>query len=79
MPGMASHKKTLTIVFQDARLRIIPRRWTLFGLPLPRTLMPRGDSYEAEADGKFCFHVAIALPLIGPVVSYDGWLEPEPA
>ena len=65
----------LALVIDGAKLRIIPRRWTLFGLPLPRTLMPRGDSHETEADGKFRFHVEIALPLIGPVVTYDGWLE----
>ena len=66
----------LAIVTDGDRLRVIPRRWTLFGLPLPRALMPRGDSYEAEAMGKFRFHVEIALPVIGPVVTYDGWLTP---
>jgi hypothetical protein len=66
----------LAMVTDGANLRVIPRRWTLFGLPLPRTLMPRGDSYEAEAAGKFHFHVEIALPLMGPVVTYDGWLDP---
>ena len=66
----------LALVTQGPKLRVIPRRWTLFGLPLPRALMPRGDSYEAEQNGKFRFHVEIALPLIGPVVTYDGWLDP---
>ena len=64
----------LALVLQNNRLNIIPRRWTLFGLPLPKSLMPHGDSYETERDGKFRFHVEIALPLIGPVVTYDGWL-----
>ena len=66
----------LALVLDGAVLRLIPRRWTLFGLPLPRALMPQGDSYETERDGKFRFHVEIALPLIGPVVTYDGWLDP---
>ena len=66
----------LALVIEGARLRIIPRRWTLFGLPLPLALMPRGDSHEQEIHGQFRFHVEIALPLIGPVVTYDGWLEP---
>ncbi len=66
----------LALVVDGDRLRIIPRRWTVFGLPLPRALMPRGDSYEHEQNGKFRFHVEIALPLIGPVVTYDGWLDP---
>jgi hypothetical protein len=66
----------LAMVTQGPKLRVIPRRWTLFGLPLPRALMPRGDSYETEQADKFRFHVEIALPLIGPVVTYDGWLDP---
>ena len=69
----------LALVVAGAKLRIIPRRRTLFGLPLPRTLMPRGDSHQTESDGKFRFHVEIALPLIGPVVSDDGWLVPKTA
>ncbi len=66
----------LAMVTQGAKLRVIPRRWTLFGLPLPHALMPSGNSYETEQNGKFRFHVEIALPLIGPVVTYDGWLDP---
>ena len=67
----------LALVAHDSRLNIIPRRWTLFGLPLPKAIMPTGNSYETEIDGKFRFHVEIALPLIGPVVTYDGWLDPQ--
>ncbi len=67
----------LALVLQDNRLNITPRRWTLFGLPLPKALMPRGNSYETERDGKFRFHVEIDLPVIGPVVTYDGWLLPH--
>lgn len=64
----------LAMVVDGSRLRILPRRWSLLGLPLPRALMPRGDSHETEVDGKFRFHVEIALPLIGPVVTYTRWL-----
>lgn len=66
----------LALVVEGAKLRLIPRRWTLLGLPLPRFLLPKGDSHETEEDGKFRFHVQIAVPLIGPVVTYDGWLQP---
>ena len=54
---------------------MIPRRWAFFGLPMPRALMPRGESYEAEVAGTFRFHVEITLPLIGPVVRYEGALQ----
>jgi hypothetical protein len=64
------------LVTQDPKLRVIPRRRTLFGLPLPRAWMPHGDSHEAEENGRSRFHVAIALPLIDPDVTYAGWLDP---
>lgn len=66
----------LALQVRDERLNIIPRRWSLLGMPLPRALMPGGTSWEEERDGRFRFHVEITLPLIGPVVSYDGWLTP---
>ena len=65
----------LALEWTEQRLRLIPRRWTILGLPLPRALLPRGDTYEAEIDARFHFHVDITLPLIGPVVCYQGWLQ----
>ncbi|MGB7262017.1 MAG: DUF4166 domain-containing protein [Albidovulum sp.] len=67
----------LAITWDGTRLGIIPRRWSCLGLPLPRFLMPGGDSHECEIDGRFHFHVEITVPLIGPVVRYEGWLLPE--
>lgn len=67
----------LALQVRGGRLNIIPRRWTLFGLPLPRALMPGGDAWEEEVDGRFRFHVEINVPLIGKVVAYQGWLEPQ--
>jgi NAD(P)-dependent dehydrogenase (short-subunit alcohol dehydrogenase family) len=52
------------------------RRWSLFRLPMPLVLAPCIAARECEQDGRFCFEVAVALPLIGPVVAYSGWLEP---
>jgi NAD(P)-dependent dehydrogenase (short-subunit alcohol dehydrogenase family) len=49
-------------------------RWWLGPLPMPRLLMPRGVAREYEADGRFHFDVPIALPLIGPIIHYRGWL-----
>jgi len=50
-------------------------RWWLGPLPMPRFLMPRGVAREHEAEGRFHFDVPIALPLIGPVIHYRGWLN----
>ncbi len=68
----------LALVADEGRLRLVPRRWTAFGVPMPRWLMPAGDSYEEVEDGKFRFHVEIRLPVVGLMVRYRGWLEPAP-
>jgi hypothetical protein len=53
------------------------RRWSAFGIPLPLALAPRGVAREWEEQGRFRFDVPIALPLVGRVVHYTGWLEPK--
>ena len=52
----------LAAVLDGDRLRIIPRRWTAFGIPMPRFLMPHGDSHERVENGRFYFHVEIHVP-----------------
>jgi hypothetical protein len=54
-------------------------RWWLGPLPMPRLLMPHGTAREYEAEGRFHFDVPIALPLIGPIIHYRGWLTPPTA
>ncbi len=51
------------------------RRWTFLGIPMPRWVMPNGAMYETVINETFIFHVEIALPLIGRVVTYEGYLE----
>lgn len=70
----------LALVVDGDRLRLIPRRWSVLGLPMPRFLLPRGNSFETVRSGRFAFDVAVDLPLIGRVVGYHGTLVPdEPA
>ncbi|MEZ5669390.1 MAG: DUF4166 domain-containing protein [Alphaproteobacteria bacterium] len=69
----------LAPVVETGRLRLVPCRWTLCGLPMPRALVPRGDAFEAVEDGRFAFDVEIALPLIGRVVRYRGRLQQSAA
>jgi hypothetical protein len=70
----------MALVPAEGRLRLILRRWSAFGIPLPQSLCPRSDSYEAVEAGRFRFHVDIAHPLTGLIVRYRGWLEPvQPA
>ena len=64
----------MALLIDDGKLRLVVRRWSLFGIPLPLWLAPRGDSYEYAEDGRFHFHVEIGHPLTGLIVSYRGWL-----
>lgn len=52
------------------------QRWWLGPLPLPTWLAPRSIAREWSEGGRFHFDVPIALPLIGRLVHYRGWLEP---
>ncbi|MCB2136615.1 MAG: DUF4166 domain-containing protein [Rhodobacteraceae bacterium] len=67
---------TLAVLIRGDRLFLVPRGWRIFGLPLPASLLPHGQSFESAAEGRFRFHVDIDMPIIGPVVRYEGWLEP---
>ena len=65
----------LALVVEGERLRLIPRRWFAFGIPLPHSLMPFDTSFETEVDCTFIFDVEIGAPLVGRVVAYRGQLE----
>ncbi len=69
---------SLALVVEGGRLRLIPRRWRLFGVALPRFLLPSGLSLESEAQGRFNFDVEISAPLVGLIVAYKGALDPVP-
>lgn len=52
--------------------------WRLGPIPLPAFLAPRSTAAESvDAHGRFHFDVPIALPLIGRLTHYSGWLELE--
>ncbi len=64
------------LVVADGKLSFVVRKWSMFGIPLPRALAPMGNAFEHETDGRFHFHVEIKLPIIGLIVRYQGWLIP---
>jgi hypothetical protein len=64
----------IALVFEDSTLKYVVRNWQFLGLPLPNVLAPKGDTYEFERDGQFCFHVEINHPLTGLIVKYMGTL-----
>ena len=70
-------KFALALAHKNDRLYFIPRRWFFLGIPMPQFLLPKGDTYETVADGKFEFHVDLQVPIIGRVAKYQGWLKKE--
>jgi hypothetical protein len=64
----------MALVWEDERLKFVIRRWRLGPLVLPLWLAPISTTHETVADDRFNFDVGIALPLIGLVVRYRGWL-----
>lgn len=67
----------LALVVEGSRLMLIPRRWSVLGIPMPSFLLPRGNSFEAEIDGQFRFDVTITVPWVGRIVAYRGALSPN--
>lgn len=56
------------------------RRGWLWGVPLPRWLLPRSESREYAEAGRFRFDISARAPLGGGlIVRYRGWLEPAGA
>lgn len=58
----------------DRGLTMQMRRWWFGPLPLPLALAPRSEAREWQADDRFQFDVPIALPMVGVIVHYRGWL-----
>jgi uncharacterized protein DUF4166 len=67
----------MALVCDSERMRLVFRRWRVCGIPMPRALAPRGNSYEFAQAGRFHFHVEIAHPFTGLIVRYRGWLVPR--
>lgn len=65
----------LDLPVADGCLRLPVHRGWIFGVPLPRWLLPISDSREYAEDGVFHFDVALAAPLGGgSIVRYRGEL-----
>jgi uncharacterized protein DUF4166/saccharopine dehydrogenase-like protein len=65
----------LALVIDDARLWFVVRRWSVFGIPMPRWLAPACEAYECEEAGCFRFFVELRYRFVGLIVRYRGWLE----
>lgn len=66
---------SVALVVEEDKLFFVPRRWSIFGIPLPAFLLPKGRSFETGENGLFVFNVEIFMPIIGLIVSYSGNLK----
>lgn len=57
-------------------LRMVLRRWSILGIPMPLWLGPRISASETAEGEDFIFDVDVAMPLVGRVVHYRGRLKP---
>ena len=60
----------------DDRLHFPVSRGSIFGIPLPKAVLPVSEAGEFERDGRFHFDVQVSLPGIGAIVRYQGHLDP---
>ena len=65
------------LVTDNERMRLIVRRWSIFGLALPRAWAPVSAAYEFVDEGRFNYYVEIGHSLTGLIVRYRGWLVPR--
>ena len=70
-------KFAMALVVDGDRLYLVPRSWSVLGVPMPKFLLPRGKTFESEEDGMFHFDVRVELPGVGLVVAYRGRLAPK--
>lgn len=64
-------------VVADARLLIEIQGLALWGIPIPKALLPRSSTVEwQDEEGRFRFDVAAKAPLLGELIHYRGWLTP---
>jgi hypothetical protein len=66
----------LALVPDSARLNLVLRHWSAFGVPLPLGLGPWSNSFETVEDERFRFHVEIGHRVTGLIVRYQGWIRP---
>ncbi len=70
---------TLALRRNDDGLALEATGGRLLGIPLPRWLAPISAAREhPDAEGRFAFDVPIAVPLLGRLTRYRGWLAPIP-
>ncbi|MES2624450.1 MAG: DUF4166 domain-containing protein [Pseudomonadota bacterium] len=67
----------IALVVEGNKLKLVIRRWSVLGLPLPLILAPRTRTFEYVANDCFNFDVEVSHPLLGLIVHYKGFLKEQ--
>ncbi len=73
--GMNSFSSTVTLVGSDV-IYEFQRAW-LAGIPLPSWLSPRVDGLVRGEETGWRVVVRVFAPILGEIVHYEGWVQPE--
>ena len=65
------------LVLEGPRLHHEFRRAWFAGIPLPRWLAPWTIGWAEAGEGGWRVMVRIFVPVVGELVRYEGWIEPE--
>jgi hypothetical protein len=68
---------TIRLRWDGTRLHYQIVKGKLFGIRLPRALLPRVAAFEQVVDDRFRFDVSLRVPLVGLLAHYRGWLVPD--
>jgi uncharacterized protein DUF4166 len=68
---------TIRLRWDGTRLHYQIVKGKLFGIRLPRMLLPRVAAFEQVVDERFRFDVSLRVPLVGLLAHYRGWLIPD--
>ncbi len=67
-------------VLFDGQLSIHLHRLRLWGIPCPKLIVPRSNTFEWRDDeGRFRFDVSARMPVLGLLIRYHGWLTADHA
>lgn len=72
---MGPARLTFALDEVDGRLRMRLERMRFCGIPCPAWLRPRLLAEETGEGDRLHFHIEAAVPVIGRVVGYRGWLR----
>jgi hypothetical protein len=65
------------LVIEGSRLQYVFCRAWFAGIPIPRGLSPSVESYVDAGETGWRVVVRIFAPMLGELIRYEGWIEPE--